>query len=89
MKFGKGKVKMSREELELLLDQAYDKAPYSDFVASCEEFLEEKGFLTEKQIEALINVKPSKEATGRYSKFDTEQEEELFDSYEDLEDCND
>jgi hypothetical protein len=88
MKIGKAKVKekLSKEVLELLIDQAYDRSPHSEFVASCEDFLHENGFLSEKQIEALKNVKPSNK-----SFVSEDREDQLFDSYDDEEedDCYD
>lgn len=40
------------------LNRAAQINPYCDFVQSCREFYKERGFLTPKQVAALMGVRP-------------------------------
>lgn len=53
-------------EAKKALEHAWRKAPHSEFVRSCQEFFSTKGFLTQKQIEALEDVK----APWEYDNYD-------------------
>ena len=45
-----------------VLEKAYEIAgDQNDFVNSCEDFLNSRGFLTEKQVQALQKVRPPRD----------------------------
>jgi Arc/MetJ-type ribon-helix-helix transcriptional regulator len=49
---------------------AEDRASDSSFVRDCRRFFNERGFLTQKQIEALEQVEDSDDARDYYDGFD-------------------
>ena len=50
------KSELMSDEIETLLDEAEDACPDSDFVQSVRDWFDEKGFITDGQESALINV---------------------------------
>lgn len=48
-----------RIEFQKVIDDADAFAPNSDFVASCQDWLDSKGFLTPRQVDALKNLRRS------------------------------
>jgi hypothetical protein len=46
---------VNREHQELL-DEAISYCEYSDFIKGCNHFLQEKGYLTDKQVSVLRNL---------------------------------
>lgn len=50
------KAELSETEIEKLLDEADEAWPDSDFVASVRDWYEDKGFITDRQEEALNNI---------------------------------
>lgn len=57
---------MKLKEYKEILEKAYKvTGPDNNFVNSCEDFLNTRGFLSQKQVEALQKVKPWKRDPGR------------------------
>ena len=51
----------TKKEINKILGDASEMNPYSSFIASCKEFYKKRKYLTERQIEVLMDIgEPSK-----------------------------
>ena len=48
----------SKEYYQKIIDEAFSINEFSDFICGCQEFLNKAGFLTEKQVDALLHIEP-------------------------------
>lgn len=83
-KFCKDSRKQKLEDFNLIIQAALKNTQSKNqtkFILSCEKFLNDREFLSEKQMEALLNISAQKKWVSRsYSRFDYDDQE--MDMYE-------